>query len=43
MSVSNSAAEYYGVVVDPKSFAVDQAATDKRRAELKKAAPAAAE
>ena len=35
----------YGVsvVVDPKSFAVDQAATDKRRAALKKAAPAAAE
>jgi N-methylhydantoinase B len=37
----DAAAEHYGVVVDPKSFAVDQTATDKRRAELKKAgAPA---
>jgi N-methylhydantoinase B len=39
----DSAANFYGVIVDPKSFAIDQPATEKRRAELKKAAPAAAE
>jgi N-methylhydantoinase B len=38
-----AAAEHYGVVVDPNSFAVDEAATEKRRAALKKASPAAAE
>jgi len=39
----DSAANNYGVIVDPKSFAVDKAATEKRRAERKKAPPAAVE
>ena len=34
-----AAAELYGVVVDAKTFKVDVAATEKRRAALKKAAP----
>jgi N-methylhydantoinase B len=38
-----SAAEDYGVVVDAKSFAVDNAATEKRRAALRKQGAAAAE
>ncbi len=32
-----AAADSYGVVIDPKSFAVDKAATDKKRAALKAA------
>jgi N-methylhydantoinase B len=30
-----AAAEFYGVVIDPETFAVDQAATERLRAQMR--------
>jgi len=35
---ATSAAEEYGVVIDPETFVVDRAATERRRADMRKAA-----